>query len=138
MLDASAGSDGHVAKFVNEGRGSSIFVDANGNTGATVSDTAGGAVHVTNSGNNDYGLTVYSDKGVTTAASGLAYIASNNPAFDSDALKISSTNDGVTGTAAGTAIHTMISRPSISALGNYGTQAAVFDTTFDSGAADGV
>lgn len=62
---ASASGDGLFV--LNSGTGSSVFVDANGDTGGTINDASGGAVHITNTGNADQGLTVYSNHSAPTS-----------------------------------------------------------------------
>ncbi len=86
QLNVNAGSTGYVAQFVNAGTGPSVFVDANGSTGGTVSDTVGGAVHISNTGNADYGLTVYSNQPASTSP--LAMFYTDNNSFDTDTVLI--------------------------------------------------
>lgn len=71
---------GESLYLYNLGTGSTLEVDQRGNTGSTVSDGLGGALHVRNSLNDDYGLTVYSDNASTTNA--LAYVFADNTSFD--------------------------------------------------------
>ncbi|MCH8049240.1 hypothetical protein IH979_00840, partial [Patescibacteria group bacterium] len=90
------GSSGTVFDILNVGTGSSIFVDANGNTGSTVSDAAGGAIHITNTGNDGLGLSVFSNNGATQSAP-LVQLEADSTAFDEDVLFIQQdgTGDGI-------------------------------------------
>ncbi len=80
-------ASGHVIDVANAGTGSSIFVDPAGNTGTTVSTTAGGAVHIDNTSNANHGLTVYSNQS-GASASALALVFNDNAAFDVNVQEI--------------------------------------------------
>ena len=80
---------GDVLSIDAEGTGSAILVSQGGDTGATVDDTAGGAIHLSNTGNADFGLTVYSNQ--TTSTSDLVLFHAANASFDNDVVTI--TND---------------------------------------------
>lgn len=83
MLDTT--STGRAASFANLGTGSALFVNQDNNTGTTVSTTAGGALHIDNTSNANYGLTVYSNQ--ATSSSPLAYVFADNVGFDSDVAR---------------------------------------------------
>ncbi len=76
-----------VINLANSGTASSIFVDPSGNTGSTVSSTLGGAVHIDNTGNIDFGLTVYTNLGAT-ANQPIAHVFQDNTAFDVNVMSI--------------------------------------------------
>ncbi len=88
-------ASGHVIDIANAGTGSSIFVDPSGNTGTTVSTTAGGAVHIDNTSNANHGLTVYSNQG-STSASALAFMFNDNADFDVNVQEIRNDSTNVT------------------------------------------
>lgn len=86
-------SSGDAFYVTNDGTGSSVFIDQNGDTGAGISDVSGGALHITNTGNDGGGLTVFSDNGATQDAP-LAYFFVNNTAFDQSAVEINTSGTG--------------------------------------------
>jgi hypothetical protein len=127
-------STGNVLILANSGTGTSLFVDANADTGSTVSDTDGGAVHIANTGNSDFGLTVYTDDGTTTNS--LAYFFNDNSAFDSYVVDIRSDATAL-GSANGTALHVLQEEIDSPGANSVGTQAIVIDTNEDIGDAGG-
>ena len=82
-----ASASGHVVHIASSGTGSGVFVDQNGNTGSTFDDTAGGALHITNTGNQDYGLTVYTNEDGDSEEPLVAFTADNS-LFDSSVLRL--------------------------------------------------
>ncbi|MFZ2681735.1 MAG: hypothetical protein WAZ14_01420 [Patescibacteria group bacterium] len=83
---SNTGATGSVLNIGNNGTGSAIFVTQDNATGTTVDTTAGGAIHVDNTGNDNYGLTVYSDN--SAASSPLAYFFADHTTFASDVVAI--------------------------------------------------
>ncbi|OGL99878.1 hypothetical protein A2501_05085 [Candidatus Uhrbacteria bacterium RIFOXYC12_FULL_57_11] len=129
------GSSGTVLNIDNAGTGSSLVVDQDADTGSTVSDTAGGAIHVTNTGNADFGLTVYSNNSITSNS--LAYFFNDNAGFDNYVVDIRS--DATTaGSANGTALHILQNQVDNPTADATGTQALIIDTNENFGAADGL
>lgn len=82
----------HVLGLQGDGTGSALFVDQNGDTGLTFNDTAGGALHITNTANDNVGLSVYSNN-ASGQTGPLTYLFADNIAFDGPVLAIQ--NDGV-------------------------------------------
>lgn len=126
MLDTDSASTGPAAKFINEGSGSSIFVDANGNTGGTVSDAGGGALHIANTGNTGYGLSVYSNQSGSSTSLALSKFYAANTGWDGYVMEIES---GATaaGSANGSALHIIQNEVDDPALNSTGTQALIID-----------
>jgi hypothetical protein len=79
-----------AVSITNAGTGNSIFVDANGDTGTSAS--ASGAVVINNTGNDGFGLNVYSNNGATEDGA-LVFIKQDNVAADKEALRI--IHDGI-------------------------------------------
>lgn len=131
-----AGSSGNILYLANSGTGSSLVANADADTGNTVSDSAGGAVHITNTGNSDYGLTVYTNDDTSDANTSLAYFLSDNAGFDSYVVEIRS-NATTAGSANGTALHILQNQIDNPAADATGTQALIIDTNEDFGAAGG-
>jgi hypothetical protein len=86
-INVTGSATGDILDIANSGTGSSIFVDANGDTGTTINDTAGGALHITNTGNNHVGLSVYSNNGAGQAGP-LGIFWQDNTAFDESVLTV--------------------------------------------------
>ncbi|PJA47024.1 hypothetical protein CO173_00415 [Candidatus Uhrbacteria bacterium CG_4_9_14_3_um_filter_41_35] len=57
----NAAFDQNVVQVTNDGVKSGIMIDQNGNTGIVLSESVGGALHVSNSGNLGSGITAYSN-----------------------------------------------------------------------------
>ena len=136
QLDTDSASTGPVAKFINAGSGSSLFIDANGDTGGTVSDAVGGALHITNTGNTGYGLSVYSNQSGSSTQGALSKFYAANTSWDGYVMEIES---GATdaGSDNGSALH-IVQNDLDAAVGDLlGTQALAIDTNKNCGAADG-
>jgi hypothetical protein len=76
--------------ITNAGTAASIFVDANGDTGTAASTS--GAVLIDNTGNDGFGLNVYSNNGATEDGA-LVFIKQDNVAADKEAIRI--IHDGI-------------------------------------------
>jgi|GEM_PF-1313297 len=120
----NVGSDTPVLSLETDGVGSSLFVNQDGNTGSTVSDTAGGAVHITNTGNANYGLSVYTNHATSTDP--LGYFWSDNIGFDDDVVVIQSDATDA-GTASGSALRLVQMEVDAPTSGTTGTQALIID-----------
>lgn len=119
------GSTGNILTLVNEGTGISLLADPNADTGNTVTDTTGGAVHVANSGNADYGLTVYTDN--ASSDNSLAYFFNDNAGFDNYVVDIRSDAASIS-TVNGSALHILQDDIDMPGANSAGTQALVIDT----------
>ncbi|MFH1632004.1 MAG: hypothetical protein ABIA47_03250 [bacterium] len=84
---SNASSTGRVLYINNDGTGSAVLINQDGDTGSTVNDVAGGALHISNTGNDDYGLTIYTNNGATVNQP-LAYFFADNAAFDQPVVTI--------------------------------------------------
>jgi len=128
-------STGRILYLSNDGTGTSLYVDPNADTGDVVSDSIGGAVHVTNTGNDDYGLSVYTNNASSDQA--LAYFYNDNSSFDDYVVDIRS-DAAEADTANGTALHVFMDQVDAPGANAVGTQALVLDTNENFGAADGL
>jgi len=126
MLDTDSASTGPVSKFINKGTGSSVFIDADGNTGGTVSDSAGGALHITNSDNTGYGLSVYSNQNGSSTSGALSKFYAANTGWDGYVMEIESSATSA-GSANGSALHIIQNEVDDPALNSTGTQALIID-----------
>ncbi len=124
ITQATASASGPGIVITNAGTGRSINVDQNGNTGTVVSDSAGGAIHLTNTDNADYGLTIYTNQAVSTSA--LGFFFSDNVGFDNDVLAVRSDATDA-GTNGGTAFHITQAELDQPASASIGTQAMIID-----------
>jgi hypothetical protein len=99
FLDQNAsGATGNILAIDNAGSGSSIFVNPGLATGSTVSETLGGAVHIDNTGNANYGLSVYSNIG-TGSSSPIAYVFSDNSGYDVNVMEVRNDTNSNTSSA---------------------------------------
>lgn len=106
----------------------SLLIDQNGNTGATLDDTNGGALHITNTGNDHSAFTIYSNNGPSVAAP-LVNLHVDNVLFDEGLMRIQ--NDGL-----GSGIHIVQNTVDAPTTGSIGNQALVIDVNEAGGAED--
>ncbi len=86
VAQGNAGATGAVIQVENDGTGSGVNIQQDESTSTTVTNEVGGALHVGNTGNDDYGLTVYTNGGTSTSP--LAYIFSDNTSFDNHVFHV--------------------------------------------------
>ncbi len=113
-ITASAGTyDQYLLRLVNAGIQPSLYIDANGNTGAIIGDAEGGALHISNSGNENTGLSVFSNMD-GNAESALVSLQAVQVGFDQSVLEIR--NDGI-----GDAITVMDSTDAVFRVDQFGS-----------------
>lgn len=110
------------------GADTAFLINQDGNTGGTINDTEGGALHISNTGNNNEAFTIYSNNGVG-AASPLAVLQTDNALFDENILAIDNA-----GLAIGLhIIQDTLNSPAADSIGN---QALVIDVNETSSSDD--
>lgn len=79
-----------AVSITNAGTGTSLFIDANGNTGTSTS--TGGALLLDTTGSTGAGLTIYSNQATPASGGRLVSVRADNATFDQNVFEIS--NDG--------------------------------------------
>lgn len=92
VIDVTNSGTSRGLDITNSGSGSSIFVDQDANTGSTVDASAGGAVHINNDGNLDFGLTVFT--GEPNSNEALVHFRNAAQGFDDPILSIQNRSAG--------------------------------------------
>jgi len=92
-IDHTSGATGNPIFISNASTNESIFVDANGDTGGTLDDTNGGAIHLSNTGNDGKGITIYSAN-TSGSTDSLLQISAASGTFGGKLIDLDNSGDG--------------------------------------------